>query len=157
MTDRYHRQQQVPQFGSDSQQLLANARVLVVGLGGLGSPVSMQLAGAGVGQITLVDHDVVNLSNLHRQSLFIEADIGQAKVLAAQQRLNAINSEMKVEALQQKINPDNAEELVTAHTVVVDATDSFFASYLLSDLCLKHRIPLAVSYTHLTLPTILLV
>ena len=142
MTDRYHRQQRVPQFGSASQQRLSNAKVLIVGVGGLGSPVSTQLAGAGIGQLTLVDHDVVSLSNLHRQSLFTEQDLGQAKVLAAQQRLSALNSEISIKAIQSSLNPDNAEDLVTAHTVIVDAADNFFVSYLLSDLCLKHRIPL---------------
>ncbi len=142
MTDRYHRQQQVPQFGSASQQRLTEAKVLVVGLGGLGSPLSTQLAGAGIGQLTLVDHDVVSLSNLHRQSLYTESNVDQAKVLAAQQRLSDINREINIQAIQQTLSPDNAEELVMAHTVVVDAADSFFVSYLLSDLCFKHRIPL---------------
>ena len=142
MTDRYHRQQRVPQFGRASQQRLSDAKVLIVGVGGLGSPVSTQLAGAGIGQLTLVDHDVVSLSNLHRQSLYTEVDVGQAKVLAAQQRLSALNSEISIKAIQSSLNPDNAENLVTAHTVIVDAADNFFVSYLLSDLCLKHRIPL---------------
>ena len=142
MTDRYHRQQQVPQFGSASQQRLTEAKILVVGVGGLGSPLSTQLAGAGIGQLTLVDHDVVSLSNLHRQSLYTEADVGQVKVLAAQQHLNDINGEIKIQAIQQALSPDNAEQLVSSHTVVVDAADSFFTSYLLSDLCFKHRIPL---------------
>jgi len=142
MSDRYHRQQQVPQFGSASQQSLSEAKVLIVGVGGLGSPVSTQLVGAGVGQITLVDHDVVSLSNLHRQSLFSEGDVGQKKVLAAQQRLSTQNSEINIEAIQHSLSPENAEDLVVAHTVIVDAADSFFVSYLLSDLCFKHRIPL---------------
>jgi len=132
----------VPQFGSASQQRLTEAKVLVVGLGGLGSPLSTQLAGAGIGQLTLVDHDVVSLSNLHRQSLYTESNVDQAKVLAAQQRLSDINREINIQAIQQTLSPDNAEELVMAHTVVVDAADSFFVSYLLSDLCFKHRIPL---------------
>ena len=142
MSDRYHRQQQVPQFGIASQQRLSEAKVLIVGVGGLGSPVSTQLVGAGVGQITLVDHDVVSLSNLHRQSLFSEGDVGQKKVLAAQRRLSAQNSKINIEAIEHSLSPDNAEGLVAAHTVVVDAADSFFVSYLLSDLCFKHRIPL---------------
>jgi len=142
MTNRYHRQQQVPQFGSASQQRLSEAKVLIVGVGGLGSPVSTQLTGAGVGLITLVDQDVVSLSNLHRQNLFTEHDIGQAKALAGKQRLSAQNSEINIEAIPQSLSPSNAEKLVSSHTVVVDAADSFFVSYLLSDLCFKYRIPL---------------
>lgn len=142
MTNRYQRQQQVPQLGASSAENLAKAKVLIVGAGGLGSPVSTLLAGAGVGQLTLIDHDIVSLSNLHRQTLFTEADIGQSKPVIAKQRLSQINSSINIEALPEALTPLNAEPLVMQHTVVVDAADSFFVSYLLSDLCYKHRIPL---------------
>ncbi len=145
MTDRYHRQQQVPQLGSESLAKLSAAKVLLVGAGGLGSPVSTLLAGAGVGEITLIDHDLVSLSNLHRQTLFTEADIGSPKVLAAKNRLQAVNSHIKINAIQEPLSPTNAETLVSAHTMVVDAADSFFASYLLSDVCFKRRIPLVAA------------
>lgn len=149
MTSRYHRQQQVPQFGAESQPRLADARVLIVGLGGLGGPVASWLVGAGVGagagHITLVDHDVVTMSNLHRQTLFSESDIGQTKVQAAKKRLQACNSDTNIETLEQALSPDNAGALVRAHTVVVDAADSFSVSYLLSDLCLQYRVPLVAA------------
>lgn len=145
MTHRYLRQQQVPQLGVRSQALLANAKVLIVGAGGLGAPVSTLLVGAGVGKITLVDHDKVSLSNLHRQTLFTEADVDRPKVIAAQKRLQASNADVQINVVNGSLCIENAEALVTEHTVVVDAADSFFVSYLLSDYCLKHRIPLVAA------------
>ena len=143
MTDnRYIRQQLVAQLGRESQEQLANARVLIVGAGGLGSPVSTLLAGAGVGEITLIDDDVVSLSNLHRQTLYTESDIGELKVNAAQKRLSVINSDITIHVIAERLNLDNAAELITNSTVVVDAADNFLVSYLLSDLCFEQRIPL---------------
>jgi molybdopterin/thiamine biosynthesis adenylyltransferase/rhodanese-related sulfurtransferase len=142
---RYSRQQRVGYFGADSQLRLKGARVLIVGVGGLGSPVSLFLAGAGVGNLILVDHDVVSLSNLHRQILFQESDINQPKVVAAKKRLSALNSELEIEVVNAALSPSNARELVDQATVVVDATDSFLASYLLSDLCFASRTPLVTA------------
>lgn len=145
MTDanqRYQRQQQVPQLGPQSQDKLSAAHVLIVGAGGLGSPVSLFLAGAGVGTLTIVDADTVSLSNLHRQILFQESDINQAKVDAAQTRLHSLNSQIEINAIEQALSIDNATALVEQATVVVDAADNFLVSYLLSDLCFAKRIPL---------------
>lgn len=139
---RYHRQQQVPQMGLESTQRLADAHVLIIGAGGLGSPVSLFLTGAGVGEITLVDHDEVSLSNLHRQILFNEADIGTPKATSAQKHLHARNREITINAIPERLSIRNAAQLVTQATVVVDAADNFLVSYLLSDLCLEKRIPL---------------
>jgi len=138
---RYSRQQLVKQFGLGSQTKLKNACVLIVGVGGLGSPVSLLLAGAGVGKLILVDDDVVSLSNLHRQTLFQESDVDKPKVVAAQERLAALNSDIAIEYVDQKLNPSNATHLVESATVVVDAADNFLVSYLLSDLCLANRKP----------------
>lgn len=140
--NRYARQQQVPQLSGDAQQKIADAHVLVVGLGGLGSPLSLFLAGAGVGTLSLVDSDVVSLSNLHRQVLYQEADVGQAKATIAKQRLEMLNSDITINAYAQPLSIDNAQPFINAATVVVDAADNFLVSYLLSDLCFKHRIPL---------------
>ncbi len=142
---RYHRQQQVPQIGLESAQLLSQARVLIVGLGGLGGPVASCLAGAGVGHLSLIDFDTVDISNLHRQTLYSEVDVGKSKVATARIKLQALNSEISIQAEDQALDPSNAEQLVRQHTVVVDASDSFFVSYLLSDVCLKHRIPLVAA------------
>ena len=140
--NRYHRQQQVSQLGSASEKRLADAKVLIIGAGGLGSPVSLFLAGAGVGSITIVDDDTVSLSNLHRQILFSETDIGKAKVNAAKERLESINSSITLNVVNERLSINNAQTIVDQATVVVDCADNFLASYLLSDLCLKKRIPL---------------
>jgi len=140
--NRYIRQQLVDKLGVESQAKLANARVLIVGVGGLGSPVSTLLAGAGVGEIVLVDDDVVSLSNLHRQTLFTESDVGELKVKAAKKRLSDINSDISIKVVAERLTIDNANQLTSQSTVVVDAADNFLTSYLLSDLCFEQRIPL---------------
>ena len=143
MTDnRYIRQQLVDKLGPESQDSLSNAHVLIIGVGGLGSPVSLFLSGAGVGEITLVDDDVVSLSNLHRQILFHESDIGHPKVSAAKTRLCELNSSIKINAIEARLTIENAASIANKATVVVDAADNFLVSYLLSDLCLEKRIPL---------------
>lgn len=150
-SNRYTRQQRVPQLSGCAQQKLAAAKVLIVGAGGLGSPVSLFLAGAGVGDITLVDPDIVSLSNLHRQILFQEADVNKAKVGVAQKRLTQLNSQIKLTAIQQSLNIDNVDSLVSQASIVVDAADNFLVSYLLSDACLTMRTPLvsaSVLVTH---------
>ncbi len=140
-SSRYIRQQLVPQLAGNAQQKLENAKVLVVGVGGLGSPVSLFLAGAGVGSITLVDPDLVSLSNLHRQILFQESDVNHSKAETAKARLNELNSHIHITAINQKLCIDNAESLISQATVVVDAADNFLVSYLLNDLCFEKRIP----------------
>ena len=145
MNNRYLRQQQVPQLGAESSAMLASAKVLVVGVGGLGAPVSSYLVGAGVGSITLLDHDVVELSNLHRQTLFKESDVGGSKALVAQERLLELNQSIEINGLNQSLSVDNARELISSHTVIVDAADNLFVSYLLSDLCFEYRIPLVAA------------
>lgn len=142
---RYQRQQQVAQLSGNAQQALADAHVLIVGAGGLGSPSSLFLAGAGVGEITLVDHDTVSLTNLHRQILFQESDIQSSKAEAAKARLSALNSEIKINALNAQLSASNVDELVSRATIVVDAADSFLVSYLLSDICAKQAKPLVTA------------
>lgn len=129
-------------MGPASAALLADAHVLIIGVGGLGSPVGLFLAGAGVGEITLVDPDVVSLSNLHRQILFQEGDINEPKVDRAKKRLHLLNSRIKINAIKAAITPENVETFVAKATVVVDAADNFLTTYLLSDACLEKRVPL---------------
>lgn len=140
--NRYARQQLVDKLGKHSQEQLSNAHVFIVGAGGLGSPVSLLLAGAGVGHITLIDPDVVSLSNLHRQILFQESDIGRSKVDAAKTRLSNLNSDINITVINDRLNISNAKKLLSRATVVVDAADNFLVSYLLSDTCFEKRIPL---------------
>lgn len=132
---RYMRQLILPEIGKEGQALLAKARVLIVGVGGLGSPIALYLAGAGVGKIGLIDDDVVSRSNLQRQVLYNETQIGQLKVRCAQQRIQALNSEISVWAYNERLCQENAKGLVSQFDIVIDGTDNFQTRYLLSDVC----------------------
>ena len=139
---RYARQIMLPEVGAAGQSAIRNAHVLVVGAGGLGAPVLQYLVGAGVGTITLVDNDFVSESNLHRQTLFREADVGLAKVDAAAATLRALNSDSSITPINAALDPINAPGLVANCTLVLDCADSFAASYVLSDTCLASGVPL---------------
>ncbi|MCL6285180.1 ThiF family adenylyltransferase [Ruegeria sp. 2012CJ41-6] len=139
---RYARQMQLPEVGTDGQALLAQARVLVVGAGGLAAPLLPLLAGAGVGHLTILDPDVVELSNLHRQTLFTEADCGQPKVMCAATRCQEINSEISATGVVQTLSPANAAAFVQQADIVLDCADSYAASYVLSDTCYDQQTPL---------------
>ncbi|MFY0310225.1 ThiF family adenylyltransferase [Leisingera sp. D0M16] len=134
---RYARQMILPEVGAEGQDRLARAHVLVVGAGGLGCPVLQYLGGAGVGRITVMDGDVVEESNLHRQVLYSMADLGRPKAEAARRHLLAANPELEVTALVQPLDAANAAALVADAGLVVDAADSFAVSYVLSDECLR--------------------
>lgn len=139
---RYVRQMVLPEIGADGQAKLAQARVLVVGAGGLGVPVLHYLAGAGVGQITLVDGDIVAEHNLHRQPLYRMDQIGQPKAQAAASALTALNPEVAVTPLCTMLDPANAPALVAAADIVLDCADTFAASLTLSDSCAATGKPL---------------
>jgi molybdopterin/thiamine biosynthesis adenylyltransferase/rhodanese-related sulfurtransferase len=135
MTDRYARQSVLPQVGAAGQARLGAARVLVVGAGGLGCAVLPYLAAAGVGHLALVDHDLVDETNLHRQPLYRMADIGRPKVLVAAAALGALNPQVGIEAHPLRLTPANAATLVTGADIVLDAADSLAVTYILSDAC----------------------
>ena len=139
---RYARQTCLPEVGAAGQAALKAARVLVVGCGGLAAPVLQYLAGAGVGHLMLIDGDTVALSNLHRQTLFRETDVGKSKTQAAANTLRALNAECVIETLNTPLDPSNAAQLVTQSTLVLDCADSFAASYILSDTCQAKGVPL---------------
>ncbi len=139
---RYTRQTLLPELGADGQAAFAAAHALVVGAGGLGAPVLQYLVAAGVGRITLVDGDTVSLSNLHRQTLFREGDVGQPKADTAAQNLRGLNSDVTLTPVTEPLTPRNAPELVAAADIVLDCADSFAASYTLSDICLAQGKPL---------------
>lgn len=142
MSDRYSRQRILPEVGEQGQARLAAASVLVVGAGGLGSPVLSTLAGAGTGRLMVVDHDRVEESNLHRQPLFRMDDLGRLKVEAAREALLAYNPEVAIEAVAVRLDPGNADRLVRGADVVVDAVDSLAVTYILSDACRDASKPL---------------
>ncbi|MBL0890569.1 MAG: HesA/MoeB/ThiF family protein [Gemmatimonadaceae bacterium] len=139
---RYARQVVLKGFGAEAQQRLLSARVCVVGVGGLGSPAAMYLAAAGVGQLTLIDEDVVDESNLHRQLLFTTPDVGQPKLDVAAARLRALNPDVQVVLHNTRLTAQNAAALTREHDVVLDATDNFPTRYALNDACLAHGMPL---------------
>lgn len=138
---RYARQLGLRDFGPAGQARLRAARVLIVGVGGLGSPAAMYLAAAGVGALTLVDTDTVELSNLHRQLLFSTDDVGVPKLRAAQTRLAALNPEVAIAVHDVRLTDANAHALVAGHDVVIDATDNFPTRYALNGACLAHGVP----------------
>ena len=140
-TERYARHISLPDVGITGQKLIDDSRVLVVGAGGLGSPVLMYLAAAGIGHIGVVDDDVVDLSNLQRQIIHSESAIGRPKVESAKERINSINSAIKVTTWNARLSPDNAEEILCEWDIVIDGTDNIPTRYLVDDVCNLLGIP----------------
>lgn len=138
---RYARHVALSQVGAEGQRRITAARVLVIGAGGLGSPVLLYLAAAGVGSITLADDDRVALSNLHRQVVHDTAAVGSLKVDSAVQRLAALNSDVRLSAIPQRVTADNAAALIAGMDVVVDGSDNFETRFGLSDACAAARVP----------------
>ncbi|MFO6450218.1 ThiF family adenylyltransferase [Corynebacterium amycolatum] len=130
---RYARHLTLPGFGAEGQRTLRSSRVLVIGAGGLGSPALLYLAGAGVGHITIIDDDVVDESNLQRQVIHRESDIGRPKAESAADAVRRLDSEASVTAIVGRLSVDNAEELFATHDVVLDGADNFATRYLSSD------------------------
>jgi molybdopterin/thiamine biosynthesis adenylyltransferase/rhodanese-related sulfurtransferase len=141
MMDRYSRQIMLPQVGAQGQERLFAAHVVVLGAGGLGSPVLAYLAGAGVGRLTIVDGDRVEENNLHRQPLFNMRDIDLPKAMTARLALTARNPDCTIEAIQEHADPANISELIVGADIVVDAADSFALTYIASDACRDAGIP----------------
>jgi molybdopterin-synthase adenylyltransferase len=140
--ERYSRQIVLHGIGGPGQNRLNNSRVLVIGAGGLGSPVLQYLAGAGVGRISIIDDDVVALSNLHRQVLHSTHDVGRPKVESADAALARLNPHVRVEPINRRLSPENAREIVAGYNVVVDGSDNFVTRYAVSDACYYEGVPL---------------
>lgn len=137
--ERYARQIMLSEIGEEGQQKLKRAKVLVVGAGGLGSPVLCYLAGAGVGTIGIVDNDVVSLSNLPRQILYGQNDIGKPKVEVAATKLKAYNANCNIEIYNTFLTEENAESLFARYDIIVDCTDNFTARYLIDKTALQQE------------------
>lgn len=140
--ERYARHIVLPQVGGVGQRRLKAARVAVVGAGGIGSAVIPALAGAGVGKLTIIDDDVVELANLHRQPLFRERDAGYSKADLALQFVHRLNRFVEAVPVQDRIGPDNAERLLGGHDMVVDGSDNFATRLAVSDACVALGVPL---------------
>ncbi len=138
---RYSRHLIMPEVGVDGQRKLKAAKVLCIGAGGLGSPVAMYLAAAGVGTIGLVDFDVVDFSNLQRQILHGTPDVGRSKLASAKDRLNALNPEIEIRTHDVALSSQNALDLFAPYDVIVDGTDNFPTRYLVNDACVLLRKP----------------
>ncbi len=141
MVERYARQMSLPEVGERGQELLSRAKVLIVGVGGLGSPIALYLAGAGVGTLGLVDGDVVSRSNLQRQVIYSEGDEGQNKAQCAARRLNNLNSEVTTVVHDFMLTKDNVSELISHYDIVVDGTDNFAVRFVISDECHRQSKP----------------
>lgn len=147
-TQRYSRQLLMPEFGESGQHKLLNAKVLVVGAGGLGSPVLYYLTAAGVGTIGIVEDDEVSLSNLQRQILFTSEEVGKPKITQAEQRLKALNPEVSFRLFPERLNTQNALAIIQDFDVVVDATDNFPTRYLINDACVLSNKPFVFGAIH---------
>ena len=142
--DRYARHLMLEGVGAPGQERLLAGRVLVIGAGGLGSPAALYLAAAGVGTIGIVDSDVVELSNLQRQILHRNVDVGMPKVASAKEKLTAINPDVKVNAIKLRVDNQSIASLISEYDFVLDCTDNFDAKFLINDASVKACKP----YTH---------
>ena len=139
--DRYSRQVMLEEIGYQGQQKLRDAKVCVVGVGGLGNPITTRLVAMGVGTIRIVDRDVIELSNLHRQTMFDDSDVGEIKVEVAAKKLQKLNPNVKIEAFPISVNDYTAIEVIEGCDVVIDALDSVNARYSLNKACVAKKIP----------------
>ena len=140
--DRYSRQIILKEIGGEAQQKLLSSQVVVIGAGGIGSPAIQYLAGAGVGRLTIVDDDRLDLSNLHRQTLYGTSDIGEPKSPLARLRVEALNPDVAVEAVASRIDADNAARLIAGADVVLDGSDNFATRLVVADAALAAHVPL---------------
>jgi adenylyltransferase/sulfurtransferase len=141
--ERYSRHIILPEVGGKGQRRLLEARVLIIGAGGLGSPVGLYLAAAGVGNIGLVDSDAVELSNLQRQILHTTSDLGRHKCLSARESMEAINPDVRVIPHELRLTSDNILDIIAGYDIVVDGSDNFPTRYLVNDACVMAGKPLS--------------
>ena len=137
--EKFSRQIILKNIGPLGQKKILSSKVLIIGMGGLGSPAADFLARSGIGTLGIVDHDIISLSNLHRQSLYDEKDINKSKVKIAKKKLNKINSKVRVNIFNFKLDKTKFEKIIKNYEYIIDGTDNFKSKFLINDLCLKHK------------------
>ena len=135
--ERFSRQLILKDIGTIGQKKILSSKVLVVGVGGLGCPAAENLVRAGIGTIGLIDNDVVNLSNIHRQSLFSSKDVKKLKVNVAEKKLKEINPHTKIKTYKTKLSQDNIEKIIKNYELIIDGSDNFKTKFLINDYCIK--------------------
>ncbi|NOQ97106.1 MAG: molybdopterin-synthase adenylyltransferase MoeB [Calditrichae bacterium] len=138
---RYSRQIVLPEIGITGQEKLKESSVLIIGVGGLGSVQALYLAGAGVGRIGLIDDDVIDISNLHRQVIYSESDAGVSKVSAVEKRLRDLNPFVQTDVYNELLTAKNAEKIVKEYDIIIDGSDNFSTRYLVNDICVFFKKP----------------
>lgn len=138
---RYTQHIKLTEIGLPGQKKLKSARILIVGLGGLGSPMALYLAAAGIGTLGLIDHDKVELTNLQRQIIYRMYDLSQSKVMSAREQILSLNPTIKIQSYSEKFTQHNAEALVGEYDMIADGSDNFSTHYLIHDTCLKYQKP----------------
>jgi adenylyltransferase/sulfurtransferase len=142
LVKRYTRQMVLPQFGHEGQAALGDAHILIIGLGGLGSPAAIYLAAAGIGQLTIADFDRVSISNLHRQILYTDEDIGHKKTVAAAKHLLRLNPRLKIKTIDEKITDQGLADIVSEVDIALDCCDNFATRYAINKICIAQHKPL---------------
>ena len=135
--DRFSRQLVLKNIGPNGQKKILLSKILIVGVGGLGCPAAESLVRAGIGNIGLIDNDIVNLSNIHRQSLFSSKDVKKFKVNIAAQKLKEINPLTKIETYKSRLNEKNIENIIKNYELIIDGSDNFKTKFLINDYCVK--------------------
>lgn len=139
---RYNRQTILPEIGDAGQEKLKKAKVLVIGAGGLGCPILQYISTAGVGFITIIDFDTIEIHNLHRQILYTENEIGQLKAVVAKEVISKLNPLIEVKAIAERLTPENASKIIPHYDIIVDGSDNFVTRYLVNDTCVALKKPL---------------
>ena len=135
--ERFSRQLILKNIGAKGQKKILSSKVLIVGIGGLGCPAAENLVRAGIGNIGLIDDDIVNLSNIHRQSLFNSKDINKVKVIVAAKKLKEINPLTKIKIYKSRLNKNNIEKIIKNYELIIDGSDNFKTKFLINDYCKK--------------------
>lgn len=140
LIERYARQMLIPGFGKEGQMKICNAKVLIIGAGGIGAPAAYYLAGAGIGRLGLVDGDRVEETNLHRQIIHSTTKIGMNKTLSAKVALEQLNPNVEIRTYEEHLVPSNAARIIEDYDIVLDASDNALARYLVNDICVLKKV-----------------